>query len=182
MKILIVVASSTGRTRRVGEAVAEGARDAGASVLLRRPEEARELDFVEADAVVLGSPVQMGGMHSSLRALLESTAPHWLQGRLVGKLGAAFATAADGERGGSELTLLSMLSCLAEHGMLLVPMHSRLPGFRVAGSQWGPMVRTRPGPGTPDAGLGDDVLEAARSHGRWVAESTARWLAGARPG
>ena len=42
MQILIVVASTTGRTRRMAEALADGAREAGAQVLLRKPEETQE--------------------------------------------------------------------------------------------------------------------------------------------
>ncbi len=177
MQILVVVASTTGRTRRMAEALAEGAREGGGSVLLRAPDETREMDLLEADAVVLGSAVHMGGVHSSMRVFFERMAPLWLEGRLVGKLGAAFASAGEGERGGAELTLLSLLSNLAEHGMLLIPMHNRLEGFRIAGSHWGPMVRTNPGGGPP--GPTEEQLVAARSQGRWIAECTARWMRGA---
>ena len=111
-----------------------------------------------------------------MSAFFERMAPLWLQGRMVGKLGGAFATAGEGERGGTELTLISLLANLAEHGMLLVPMHNRLAGFRRAGSHWGPMARTSPGPGGTGAGPSDEDLEAARSHGRFVAECTRRWL------
>jgi multimeric flavodoxin WrbA len=105
-------------------------------------------------------------------------APLWLRGALVGKLGAAFATAGEGGRGGTELALISMLANLAEHGVLLVPMHNRLPGFRAAGSHWGAAARTNPRAGV--AGPTDEQLEAARSQGRFLAECTRRWLAGAR--
>jgi NAD(P)H dehydrogenase (quinone) len=125
VKLLVVVASVTGRTRRMAEAAAEGAREAGAEVLVRRPEEAQEADLLEADAVLLASAVHMGGIASSMRAFCERMTHLWLQGRLVGKLGAALVSAGDGERGGGELALLSLLANLAEHGMLLVPMHNR---------------------------------------------------------
>lgn len=178
MKLLVVVASATGRTRRMADALAEGAREAGAEVRVQAPEETRDEDLLESDAIVLGSGVHMGGVASPLVALFERSAPLWIAGRLRGKLGAAFVSAGEGERGGGELALLALLSWLAENGILLVPMHNRLRGYRDAGSQWGPLARTNarggeaPGPSEPQ-------LVACRAHGRHVAECARRWLAGA---
>ena len=61
VRVLIVVASQTGRTARMAEAVAEGAREGGAEVLVRNAEEARNEDLLDAQAVILGSGVHMGG-------------------------------------------------------------------------------------------------------------------------
>ncbi len=176
MKILIVVASATGRTRRMAEAASEGAEEAGAEVVLRPADDADDADWLAADAILLASGVQMGGMQSSMRRFLERSSGLWLQGKLVGKLGAVLVSSGEGGRGGGELTLITLLATLAEHGMLLVPMHNRLAGFRSAGCHWGPLARTNPTGGVP--GPTPEQLVAARSHGRWVAECTARWLAG----
>jgi len=172
VKVLVVVASQTGRTARMAEALAEGVREAGASAEVRRAEDASAADLEAADAIVLGSGVHMGGIESSMRVFFERTAPLWLQGRLVGKLGAAFVSAGAGARGGAELALLSLLANLAEHGMLLVPMHNRLEGFASAGCHWGPVAWTNPRSGK--AGPTPDHLQACRAHGRWVAECGAR--------
>ncbi len=175
-KILIVVASATGRTRRMADAFAEGAREAAGEAEVADAAHAGEAQLLAADAVVLGSGVHMGGMESAMRAFLERTAPLWMQGRLVGKLGAVFASAGNGGRGGGELTLVSLLATLAEHGLLLVPMHNRLEGFATAGCHWGPLAATNPGSEGPGPREAD--LTAARAHGRWVAECAARWLEG----
>ena len=161
----------------MAEAIAEGAREAGATATLRSAEEATLSELEEADAVVLGSGVHMGGIESSMRVFFEMAAPLWLQGKLAGKLGAAFVSAGAGGRGGAELTLLSLLANLAEHGMLLVSMHNRLDGFAAAGCHWGPVAWTNPREGEP--GPTDLQLVAARAHGSYVAECTARWLRGA---
>jgi NAD(P)H dehydrogenase (quinone) len=179
MKVLVVVASATGRTQRMAEELAAGAREAGAEVVLRSAEDAGDADLLAADAVVLGSGVHMGGMQSTMRAFLERTSPLWMAGALRGKLGAAFVTGGLGGRGGGELTLIALLASLAEHGMLLVPMHNRLDGFREGGCHWGPVAWTNPQRG--EAGPTADHLRAARAHGRHVAECTARWLAGRAP-
>jgi NAD(P)H dehydrogenase (quinone) len=180
MRVVIVVASATGRTARMAEAVAEGAKEAGADVAVLRAEDAGERDLQDADAVILGSGVHMGGIESSMRVFFERLAPAWLRGSFVRKLGAAFVTAGAGGRGGAELALLSLLANLAEHGMLLVSMPNRSEGFSSGGCHWGPVAWTNPRGGTP--GPTQAHLVAARAHGRHVAECTARWLAGARGG
>jgi NAD(P)H dehydrogenase (quinone) len=179
MRVLVVVASATGRTARLADAVAAGAKEAGAEVVVRRAEEAELEELARADAVILGSGVHMGGIESAMRAFFERAAPLWLEGRLVGKLGAAFVSAGHGGQGGAELALLSLLANLAEHGMLLVAMPSRLEAFREGGSHWGPVAWTNPRRGV--AGPTEEHLAAARAHGRFVAECTARWLAGSAP-
>ena len=174
MRVLVVVASQTGRTRRMAEALAEGAREAGAEVVVRDADDAGEAEVLDADAIVVGSGVHMGGIETPMRGFFERTSPLWLQGRLVGKLGGAFVSAGAGGRGGAELALLSLLAPLAEHGMLLVSMPNRLEGFAAAGCHWGPIAWTNPRQGEP--GPTAAHLAAARAHGRHVAECAARWL------
>jgi NAD(P)H dehydrogenase (quinone) len=177
MRVLIVFASATGRTKRMAEAYAEGVRAAGEEAVLRSAAEATAEEVEAADAIVLGSGVHMGGIESAMSVFLENTSALWMQGKLVGKLGAAFASAGMGARGGAELTLLSMLSTLAEHGMLLVPMHNRIEGFAQAGCHWGPVAWTTPRDGA--AGPTPEHLLAARDHGRFIVECGQRWLRGA---
>jgi NAD(P)H dehydrogenase (quinone) len=178
MRILVVVASDTGRTWRMAESFAEGAREAGGEVELVAARDAEPDRARDADALVLGSGVHMAGPESSMRAFLERLAPLWMEGGLIGKVGAAFVTAGNGGRGGAELTLISLWANLAEHGMLLVPMHNRLPHYAQAGCHWGPVAWTNPRKG--EAGPTAAHLEAARAHGRHVAECTSRWRRGAR--
>jgi len=176
-RILIVVASDTGRTLRMAEAIAEGAQEVTAHVDIVSTAEAQESQLLECDALILGSGVHMGGMESSMRAFFERFATLWMQSKLIGKVGAAFATGGNGGRGGAELTLISLHAFLAEHGMLLVPMHNRLDKYQVAGSHWGPIAWTNPRGRV--TGPTEDHLAAARAHGKWVAECTARWGANA---
>jgi len=178
VRVLVVVASATGRTRRMADAIAAGAIEAGAEVRVLDAGAAGAEDLEAADAIVLGSGVHMAGIAAPMRELFERTSPLWLQGKLTGKLGAAFASAGEGGRGGGELALVSLLAFLAENGLLLVPMHNRMQGFRAAGCHWGPLARTNPVEGVP--GPTEDQLVACRSHGRHIAECTKRWLAGSR--
>ena len=175
MKLLVVVASATGRTRSLAEAAAEGAAGAGAEVALRAAADATPEDLLAADAILLGSGVHMGGVASEMSAFFERAAPLWLQGKLVGKLGAAFTSCGEGVGGGGELTLLRLLAFLAENGCLLVPFHNRLDGFRRAGSHWGVLARSNPDGAGAGPGPTEDDLAAARAQGRFLAECAARW-------
>jgi NAD(P)H dehydrogenase (quinone) len=176
MNVLVVVASQTGRTLRMAEEFAVGAREAGAHVEVVSAEDASADAVESADVLALGSGVHMGGIESSMRVFFERIAPLWMQGKLVGRIGAAFASAGNGGRGGGELALISLWAHLAEHGLLTVPMHNRLAGYREAGCHWGPLAWTNPRDGV--AGPTDGHLEAARSHGEHVVATAARWLAG----
>ncbi len=176
-RMIVVVASATGRTRLLADGLAEGAREAGAQVEVVSAEDADATRLEEVDAIVLGSGVHMGGIESSMRAFLERTATQWMQGRLVGKLGAAFVTSGAGGRGGGELALISLHAALAEHGLLLVPMTNRSEGFAAGGSHWGPLAWTNPRSGSP--GPTEQHIAAAHAHGRHVADCAARWLRGA---
>ena len=83
MKVVIVVASASGHTRRMADAAAEGASEAGAQVSVFAPDEASEEDLLAADALILGSGVHMGGMESSMSAFFERMAPLWLEHELA---------------------------------------------------------------------------------------------------
>ena len=185
MRIVVVVASATGRTRRMAEAFEAGAREALADAGEDAADAVELLDagsadgdaVLEADAVVLGCGVHMAGTPSAMRGFLERLAPQWMAGQLAGKLGAAFVTAGAGARGGGELVLVELHAALAQHGMLLVSMPSRTKGFSAAGSHWGPVAWTNPRDG--EAGPTPAHLEAARAHGRHVARCASRWARGA---
>jgi len=178
MKIVVVVASATGRTRRMADAFAEGAGSEGAEVVLLDAAEAEGESIAEADALVLGCGVHMAGVPTPMRSFLERLAPQWMAGTFAGKLGAGFVTSGAGAGGGGEMALVEMLSSLAQHGMLIVSMPSRTEGFSSGGSHWGPIAWTNPRSG--EAGPTAAHLKAARGHGTHVARCTARWVGGLR--
>ncbi len=176
MKIVVVVAAATGRTRRMAESFVEGAESEGAEVTLIDATEAEGDAIVDADAVALGCGVHMSGVPTTMRSFLERLAPQWMAGAFAGKLAAGFVTSGAGARGGGELALVELLASLAQHGMLLVSMPSRSEGFSAAGSHWGPIAWTNPRSG--EAGPTAAHLKAARAHGAHLARCTARWMRG----
>jgi NAD(P)H dehydrogenase (quinone) len=137
-KVLVLYYSAYGHTERMAEAVAEGARGAGADVAVRRVPETLQEDAARAahvkldqaaqvatveelpeyDAIIVGTPTRFGRMPSQMAAFWDRTGPLWMKGALVGKLGAAF-TSTGSQHGGQETTLFSIITNLLHQGMLI---------------------------------------------------------------
>ncbi|MFZ1392353.1 MAG: NAD(P)H:quinone oxidoreductase, partial [Dokdonella sp.] len=76
-------------------------------------------DLDECIGLVLGSPTRFGNMAAPLKHFIDSTAAEWASGTLVGKPAGVFTSTAT-MHGGQESTLLSMITPLLHHGMLIV--------------------------------------------------------------
>lgn len=192
-KVLVVFHSRTGNTARLADAIAEGARGirftevdvrrlddlAPASVIDGVPEWKAARDtlasqykllegferLAEYDALVLGAPTRYGVMSAELKNLLDATGPLWNTGALVDKVGGAFSGTAT-PHGGNELTIQSITTTMAHHGMILVPPGYTDPVFFKAGSPYGATYV-----GSPT----DDDLAAARHQGKRIA-TVAEWV------
>ena len=199
-KILVLFYSRTGNTAALADAVAQGAKSvrfaevdvrriddlAPASVIDASPEwraahdtlakKYRAIGAIEElaayDAIILGSPTRYGIMSAELKHVLDQTGPLWQKGAFVNKVGSAF-TSVSTAHGGHETTLWSIMTPMANLGMIIVP-----PGYSDAvmfagGSPYGATATT--GGGAP----GDADLAAARHQGKRVAEVTG-WITHAR--
>jgi NAD(P)H dehydrogenase (quinone) len=122
----------------MAEAIAEGARSAGAEVAVKRvpelvPEEValkagakldqaapiaspQELD--QYDAIIVGAPTRYGRMAAQMANFWDQTGGLWARGALVGKVGSAFASAT--QHGGQETTLMAIHTQMFHHGMVQV--------------------------------------------------------------
>lgn len=144
-RIAVVYYSSTGSVHAIAEAVAEGVRDAGAEVRLRRAAElvpaevvdrnaqwrahldatahietATTDDLVWADGFAFGTPTRFGQPASQLKQFLDTTSKVWEDGHLAGKPAIGFTST--GERhGGQESTLLALYHTLHHWGSIIVP-------------------------------------------------------------
>jgi len=153
---------------RLAQAIGEGAsRVPDTDIVLHRPHEATVEQLVAADAIVLGSP-NWHGMTADMKKVIDQTGMIWEQGKLVGKVGAAF-TSGWSRSGGQEITLLTLLHTLLAHGMVIVglPWSKRMVK---SGSYYGP---------TAVGGPNDDDLGQARALGHRVARYAA-WLQAGR--
>lgn len=144
-KVLVLYYSMYGHIETMANAIADGARAAGADVDLKRvpetmdPEiaknvgakldqgapEATPTELENYDAVIFGTPTRFGNMAGQMRTFLDQTGGLWAQGRLVGKVGSVFTSTGTG--GGQETTITSFHTTLLHHGMVIVGLPYALP-------------------------------------------------------
>ncbi|SDZ01233.1 NAD(P)H dehydrogenase (quinone) [Variovorax sp. YR634] len=138
-KVLVLYYSSYGHIEKMAEAIAAGAREAGAQVDVKRvPETVPEAvaksahfkldqaapvasvaDLENYDAIVVGTGTRFGRMSSQMAAFLDQAGGLWARGALNGKVGAAFSSSAT-QHGGQETTLFSIITNLLHFGMTIV--------------------------------------------------------------
>ena len=199
-KILILFYSRTGNTAALADAIAEGARSVRFSeVDVRRIDDLAPASVIEAnaewkasrerltskyktlasveelpayDALILGSPTRYGIMAAELKHVLDQTGPLWQRGALVNKVGSAFTSVSTGH-GGHETTLWSIMTPMANLGMIICPPGYTDPVMFAGGSPYGATAVT--GAGAP----GEQDLTAARHQGKRVAEVVS-WVTHAR--
>ncbi len=88
-KALIVCATRTGETKRIGELIAEGIRFSGQEAVTKKVNEIKtENDLQGFDAVVLGSATYHGDMMQSMKTLLFMAEKPELKGKIGGAFGA----------------------------------------------------------------------------------------------
>lgn len=194
VKVLIAFYSRGGVTEALAQAVAEGAKSAGAEVRMRRvpdivSEEIKALvsgwkehsermiaaygsptidDAVWADAVIFGTPTRFGNVAAELKAYIDSLGAIWVKGALNGKAGGVFATTGT-LHGGNESTLLSVYHPLAHLGFIIVPTGYADPSLFKAGSPYGATSVSY----NQDAPPTEDDLTVARFQGKRTAEVAA---------
>jgi NAD(P)H dehydrogenase (quinone) len=138
-KVLVLYYSSWGHVEQLANAVAEGAGGvAGVEVTVKRvpelvsPEVAASSHYkteqaapiatpgelADYDAIIIGTPTRFGNMAAQMKNFLDQTGPLWFTGALVGKVGGVF-TATASQHGGQETTLLTAMTVLIHHGMLV---------------------------------------------------------------
>jgi len=91
-KVLVVYHSLSGNTKKMAEAVAEGAKAAGAAVAVKTGIEAGVDDLLGCDAVALGSPDYFSYIAGGLKDFLDRTY-YPTQGKVTGKPAGVFASA-----------------------------------------------------------------------------------------
>jgi flavodoxin len=90
-KILVVYCSLSGNTEVAAQAVADGARSAGAKVVLKAASQAEPKDLQACDAVALGSYDAFSYMGGALKDFLDRSF-YPTQDEVAGKPYAAFVT------------------------------------------------------------------------------------------
>lgn len=76
--------------------------------------------LAEADGILFGFPTRFGNLPAQMKAFIDSTGGLWQKGTLHHKPAGVFISTGTG--GGNETTIVSLLSTLAHHGMIYVPL------------------------------------------------------------
>ena len=187
--ILIAFYSRGGVTEALANAIADGARSAGAEVRLRRAREVvgpevmakapgwaeaaaamnakyeapTEGDAEWADAIVFGTPTRFGNASAELKSYIDSLGGLWFRGALNGKAGSAF-TSTSGLHGGNETTILSLYNPMVHLGLIIVPTGYADPIMFKAGTPYGASAVSGQPASMPTA----DDLAVANFQGRRV--------------
>jgi NAD(P)H dehydrogenase (quinone) len=138
-RILVLYYSSYGHIETMAYAAAEGAREAGAEVVVKRvpelvPEDlARKSGYkldqkapiatvdemAEYDGIIFGTGTRFGNMTAQMKNFLDQAGGLWMKGSLVGKVGSVFSSTAT-QHGGQESTILTFHPVLLHLGMVIV--------------------------------------------------------------
>jgi NAD(P)H dehydrogenase (quinone) len=190
-KVLVLYYSTYGHIEAMAYAVAEGAREAGAQVDVKRiPETVPEAiargahfkldqpapvatieELANYDAIVVGAGTRFGRVSSQMATFLDQAGGLWLRGALHGKVGGAF-TSTGTQHGGQETTLFGMITNLLHFGMVIVCLDYGHAGQMTVeeitgGSPYGATtIAGTDGSRQPSA----NELQGARYQGRKIAE------------
>ncbi|QPC93360.1 NAD(P)H:quinone oxidoreductase type IV [Mesorhizobium sp. INR15] len=192
-KVLVVYYSSWGHMEQMAKAAAEGAREAGAEVSIKRVAElvpeavakaayykldqeapiADPLELGDYDAIIVGASTRYGAMAAQLKNFFDQTGPLWAKGALLDKVGSVMVSTAT-QHGGAELALISTQAMLQHHGMIIVPLSYAYQGQMGndvvrGGAPYG-MTTTSDGDGSRQPS--EQELEGAKFQGKRVAEIT----------
>jgi flavorubredoxin len=74
-KVLIIYHSQTGHTGAMAKAVADGAKAAGATVILKKAAEANDKDILDCDIVVFGTPNYFSYMAGMVKDFFDRAWP-----------------------------------------------------------------------------------------------------------
>src|SRR5260370_6917158 len=138
-KVLVLYYSAYGHIEKMANAVAEGAREAGASVDIKRvpelvpPEVAKasyyKLDqaapvakieeLTNYDAIIVGTGTRFGRMSSQMANFLDQAGGLWMKGALHGKVGGAFSSPTT-HHGVQQTTLFSIITNLLHFDMTII--------------------------------------------------------------
>jgi len=180
-KIAIVYHSGYGHTKRMAEAVAEGAKgelvaiDAEGNIT-----DAQWALLAAADAIVFGSPTYMGMVSWQFKKFADASAKPWFTQAWKNKIAAGFTNSAT--MNGDKLSTLHYLFTLSQqHSMIwvgtgLMPSNSKAAqrnDINYVGSFSGAMAQS-PSDASPAEMLPGD-LETAQLFGARVAEVASRF-------
>jgi NAD(P)H dehydrogenase (quinone) len=115
-KGIVIYYSRSGNTKEMAEIIAAAMNKAGLPTDCKSVEKVKADDLLKYDAIVIGSPTYYGHMAGPIKQLFDDTVA--FHGRLDGKVGAAFSSAAN-IGGGNETTIMGIIEAMLIAGMVV---------------------------------------------------------------
>ena len=115
-KVLVTYYSRSGSTEKMAQKIEEFLKTEGVQVTLKRIEKTTVDELLGYDGIIIGSPTYYGTMSLEVKKLLDDSVK--IHGKLKGKIGAAFSSAAN-IGGGNETTICDILHAMLIHGMVI---------------------------------------------------------------
>src|ERR1700757_5211845 len=194
-KVLVLYDSAYAHSEAMANAVAEGARETGATVDVKRvpelvpPEVAKSAHYkldqaapvakveelANYDAIIVGTGTRFGRMSSQMANFLDQAGGLWAKGALHGKVGGAFTSTAT-QHGGQETTLFSIITNLLHFGMVVVGLDYGHAGQMTLAEITGgsPYGATTIAGGDGSRKPSENELTGARYQGRKIGEMAKR--------
>jgi len=117
-KVLISYSTKGGNTEKLAFAIAKGVESVeGFKAIVKRAKDTSTDDMVNADGIVIGSPVYFGSVSAEVKELIDRSVS--VRRKLNNKVGAAFTTSGH-VTGGKELTMFSIIAAMLIHEMIIV--------------------------------------------------------------
>jgi NAD(P)H dehydrogenase (quinone) len=153
---IVIYYSRTGNTKEMAQIIAKAMNDEGLQTDCKTVSDVKANDLLGYDAIVIGSPTYYGNMAAPVKELIDEAVT--FHGKLDGKIGAAFSSAAN-IGGGNETTILGIIEAMLIAGMVVQGDPK--------GDHYGPVSI-----GKPD----DRVRRQCERRGRRIAELTKKML------
>jgi NAD(P)H dehydrogenase (quinone) len=194
-KVLVLYYSAWGHIEQMAYAAAEGAREAGAEVEVKRVPELVPLEVAqkayykldqkapiatveelpEYDAIIFATGTRYGNMTAQMKNFIDQTGSLWASGALVGKVGSVISSSAT-QHGGQESTILTFHPVLFHLGFVVVGLPYSFQGQMGVSEVMG---NSPYGASTISGGDGSRQpsqveLDGARFQGRHVAQIAAK--------
>ncbi len=116
--VLISYSTKGGNTEKLANAIAKGVESLeGFKAIVKRAKDTTTDDLANADGIIIGSPVYFGTVSAEVKDLIDRSVS--VRRKLKDKVGAAFTTSGH-ITGGKEITLLTILSAMLIHQMIIV--------------------------------------------------------------
>lgn len=115
-KGIVIYYSRSGHTKEMAEIIAKSMNEAGLPTDCQSVEKVKAHDLLQYDAIVVGSPTYYGHMAAPIKHLFDDAVR--FHGKLDGKVGAAFSSAAN-IGGGNETTIIGIIEAMLIAGMVV---------------------------------------------------------------